>query len=95
MIYTKWGDKMKHVKMIVLEYCPHCKKALMLIDELKKENILYRNIEIEIIDEVLEEKKTIGYDYWYVPTFFVNDQKIHEGIPTKEKIQAVLEEAIL
>ena len=85
---------MKHVKMMVLEHCPHCRKAFEYIDELIEENMLYRNIEIEVIDEVKEEEKTQGYDYWYVPTFFVNNQKIHEGVPTKESIQAVLEEAI-
>ena len=85
---------MKHVKMMVLEHCPYCKKAFKYIDELKKENFLYQNIEIEVIDEQKEEEKTLGYDYYYVPTFFVNDQKIHEGVPTKESIQAVLEEAI-
>ena len=85
---------MKHVKMMVLEHCPHCQKAFEYINELKRENILYQNIEIEVIDEIKDEEKTRGYDYWYVPTFYVNNQKIHEGVPTKESICAVLEEAI-
>lgn len=85
---------MKHVKMMVLENCPHCQKAFELIQELQDEHRQYRNIEIEVIDEKKEEEKTKGYDYWYVPTFFVNNQKVHEGVPTKEKLQAVLEEAI-
>lgn len=85
---------MKHVKMMVLEHCPHCRKAFEILEDLKKENLKYRTVEIEVIDEVKEEEKTRGYDYWYVPTFFVNDVKIHEGIPSKESLQAVLEEAI-
>lgn len=85
---------MKHVKMMVLENCPYCKKAFRYIEELKYENMEYRTINIEVIDEQKESEKTQGYDYWYVPTFFVNDVKIHEGVPTKESIQAVLEEAI-
>ena len=85
---------MKHVKMMVLKQCPHCRKAFEYLDELKQENELYRQIEIEVIDEAEEEIKTQGYDYWYVPTFFVNNRKIHEGVPTKESIQAVLEEAL-
>ncbi len=85
---------MKHVKMMVLEHCPHCRKAFAYIDELKSEYPKYQNVQIEVIDEVKEEEKTQGYDYWYVPTFFVNDVKIHEGVPTKEAIQSVLEEAI-
>ena len=93
-IYYSWVMIMKHVKMMVLEHCPHCRKASEYIDELKQENMLYRNVEIEVIDEVKDEAKTRGYDYWYVPAFFVNNQKIHEGVPSKESIQAVLEEAI-
>lgn len=85
---------MKHVKMMVLENCSYCQQAFAYIDELKHEELRYRTIEIEVIDEEKEEEKTRGYDYWYVPTFFVNNQKIHEGVPTKESIQAVLEEAI-
>lgn len=85
---------MKHVKMMVLENCPYCKKAFRYIEELKYENMKYRTINIEVIDEQKEAEKIQGYDYWYVPTFFVNDVKIHEGVPTKDSIQAVLEEAI-
>ena len=94
LLYTKEGAFMKHVKMFVLQNCPYCQEALRYIQELKLENFLYQNIEIEVIDEQKEEEKTIGYDYWYVPTFFVNNQKVHEGICTKEMIQAVFEEAI-
>lgn len=85
---------MKHVKMMVLDGCPHCKKAFSFIEELKQEYPEYRDIEMEVIEEQKEEEKTKGYEYWYVPTFFVNDEKLHEGVPSKEKIQAVLEAAI-
>ena len=85
---------MKNVKMMVQEQCKHCRKEVEYIDELKHENMLYRNVEIEVNDEVKDEAKTRGYDYWYVPAFFVNNQKIHEGVPSKESIQEVLEEAI-
>lgn len=85
---------MKHVKMMVLDGCPHCKKAFSFIEELKQEYPEYRDVEMEVIEEQKEEEKTKGYEYWYVPTFFVNDEKLHEGVPSKEKIQAVLEAAI-
>lgn len=85
---------MKPIKMMVLEGCPHCKKAFSLIEELKQEHLEYRNVEIEVIDEQKEEEKTRGYDYWYVPTFFVENDKLHEGVPSKEKLQVVLEAAL-
>lgn len=94
MDYDELGDKMKHVKMMSLKNCPHCRKALQLIEQLKKENLRYTTVEIEVIDEKEHPEIANYYDYWYVPAFYVNEYKIHEGIPTIEKMQSVLEEAI-
>lgn len=85
---------MKHIKMMILEQCPYCKEAIRLMGELIAENEKYRQLSIEIIDEQKEEEKTQGYDYWYVPTYFVGNIKMHEGVATKEMIQAVFEEAL-
>lgn len=85
---------MKQVKMMVLEHCPHCKKAFQYLAELKQANSLYEQVAIEVIDEQKEEAKTVGYDYYYVPTFFVDEVKMHEGVPTKEAVEAVLAEAL-
>lgn len=86
---------MNVVKMMVLDGCPHCKHAFQMIEELKQEHSEYQTIDIEVIEENREAQKTEGYDYWYVPTFFVNDIKLHEGVPTKDKIKQVLQAAIL
>lgn len=94
MYYYSRGDLMKHVRMMVLEGCPHCKKAFEYLRKLQEENLYYRNIQIEVIDEGKHPDIANYYDYWYVPAFYVDNQKIHEGVPTIEKIQAVLEEAI-
>lgn len=85
---------MKQVKMMILDSCPHCKRALMMMEELKEENPAYANIAIEVIEEQKEEEKTKGYDYWYVPTFFVNEVKIHEGAPTRKGLEKVFSEAL-
>ncbi len=84
----------KPVKMMMLDNCPHCKNALKMIDMLKKENSKYEEVEIELIEESKYPEKTEGYDYWYVPTFFVDDKKIHEGVPTVEAVREVFESAI-
>lgn len=84
----------KHVKMMVLDGCPHCKRAFQMMEELKKHYPEYEQVEIEVIEENREEEKTRGYEYWYVPTFFVEDVKIHEGVPSLEKIQAVFQAAL-
>jgi len=38
--------------------------------------------------EVAEE-----YDYYYVPTFFIGEVKMMEGIPTKEAIEKTFAKA--
>lgn len=84
----------KAVKMMVLDGCPHCRNAFRMMEELKKEHSEYQSVDIEVIEEQREEEKTRGYDYWYVPTFFVDDVKIHEGVPTKDKVEAVFKAAL-
>lgn len=81
---------MKHVKMMYLKSCPYCKQAFAMVDELKQLHKEYQDIEIETIEENDEPEKTKGLDYWYVPTYFVEGEKLLEGIPTKAKIEAVL-----
>ena len=76
----------KHVKMMMLDTCPHCRRAFEMMDQLKSEHPEYCDVDVEVIEETKEPQKTEGYDYWYVPTYFVDDVKVHEGVPT---IQAV------
>ncbi len=84
----------KHVKMMVLDTCPHCKHAFEMMDKLRKQHPEYNEVEIEVIDENWESEKTEGYDYWYVPTFFVDDVKVHEGVPTLAAVETVFREAL-
>ncbi|MDD3224868.1 MAG: glutaredoxin [Clostridium sp.] len=85
---------MKSVKMFVTSWCPYCKMALSIMDELKESNPTYKNIDIEIIDEEREPDIAKEYDYYYVPTYFVDDKKLLEGVPSKEIIQSVFETAL-
>ena len=84
----------KAVKMMVLDTCPYCKQAFQMLDELKRKNPEYRKVGIEVIEEEREPEKTEGYDYWYVPTFFVDGRKIMEGVPTLGQVEKVLQEAL-
>ena len=85
---------MKTVKLFYMEGCPHCRKAFKILDELIDKNSEYSKINIEYIDENKDVKSANAHDYYYVPTFFVDGVKIHEGVPTEEKIERVLIEAI-
>lgn len=84
----------KDVIMFILEDCPHCKNAFKMMDDLKTQNPEYADVKIEIIEESKHPERTLGYDYYYVPTFFVDGKKIHEGVPTADKIEKVFKEVV-
>lgn len=84
---------MKKVTAFYLENCPHCKKAFKMLDELKSDNSKYSNVNIEFIEESKNVKVANAHDYYFVPAFYVDKVKIHEGVPTYEKIEEVLIEA--
>lgn len=85
---------MKKVTMFYLENCPHCKTAQKMMDDIMSRNPEYKNIKIEKVEESKNVKIASTYDYYYVPTYYVDGQKIHEGVPTLEKIENVFKEAI-
>ena len=85
---------MKKVKMFYMENCPHCRKAFKMIDEIKSKDPKYSNVEIECIEETKEVQIANAHDYYYVPTFYEDGVKLHEGVPTEEKIEKVFQEAL-
>lgn len=86
--------KMKPVLMFVTEWCPYCKKALNWMDDIKKQNPAFTDIEIKIIDEELQPDVAKQYTYYYVPTYYVDGIKVHEGAASKDIINKVFEAAI-
>lgn len=84
---------MKKILMFTMESCPYCQNARRWMDELLRQHPEYRAVEIEIVDEVEEPELADTYDYWYVPTYYVDGVKVHEGVPTKEIVENVYIEA--
>ncbi len=84
---------MKSVMMFTMESCPFCKEASTWMEELKEENVKYFNIDIQKIDERRQPEIANKYDYYYVPTYYVDGVKVHEGAATKDVIRKVLEKA--
>ena len=80
--------------MMVLDTCPYCKQAFQMMEKLRKSHPEYADVKIDVIEEQREPEKTEGYDYWYVPTFFVGGKKIMEGVPTLEKVDEMFREAL-
>ncbi|MFR5077727.1 MAG: thioredoxin family protein [[Clostridium] innocuum] len=78
---------MKHVRMMYLKGCPHCKAAFAMVKELQDSYPELRGVNIEAIEEQEQKKLADSLDYWYVPTYFVDGVKLLEGVPTKEKVE--------
>ncbi len=85
---------MKPILFFIIPSCPYCRKAVQWLEELKTENPLYQELDIETIDEIKEAKRSRTYDYYLVPTFYVGGKKRHEGIASKEIVKRVLDEAL-
>ena len=84
---------MKPVYMFITDWCPYCKQAYSIMEDLKNTNPEYANVEIKIIDEERQPDVAKKFDYYYVPTYFVNGVKVHEGAPSKDIVRKVFEEA--
>lgn len=81
---------MKELKIFYQEKCPFCKRAFRYIEELKEENSAYKNIAPICIEETIEEEYANSYDYYYVPTFYIDEVKVHEGGIMKEEVKEIL-----
>ena len=84
---------MKKIVMFKQTACPYCIEALRYIEDLKQDP-QYHNVNIEMIDEIEQPKLAAQYDYYYVPTFYMDGRKVHEGGISREKMEAILKEAL-
>jgi len=80
--------------MFETSWCPHCRRAHRLMDELMHENPKYKELKIRVIDEEKEADIANQYNYYYVPTYYLDSEKIHEGVPNKEVIHTLFETAL-
>ncbi len=84
---------MRKLELFYLENCPYCREAMYYINELK-ENPKYKDIAIHMIEESKETAYAEAHDYYYVPTFYIDDIKVHEGVVTKEEVEEVLNKSL-
>lgn len=84
---------MKKLTMFYLENCPHCRRAYSMIEELKSQYQKYSNVNIELVEESKNVQMASAHDYYYVPAFFLDGEKLFEGVPSIDKIEEVLKKA--
>lgn len=85
---------MPHGTMMILKSCPYCREAFRLMRQLEAENPEYAAVTFDVVDESEDPQRAASLDYWYVPSYFVNGEKLHEGVPTKAKLRNVYERAL-
>jgi len=85
---------MKKITMFYKESCPYCIAAIKWMNELVKKDEKYRAIPITMIEEDAHPEIADKYDYYYVPTYYVGDEKRHEGAASLEKVKAVFDAAL-
>ncbi len=79
---------MKEVKIFMLPGCPHCQKFLNEFNQYT----FGSDVSIEIIDESEKPEIAEKYNYFFVPTLFLNDKKLHEGKVLDDSVQKVIAE---
>lgn len=84
---------MKKLTLFYLKNCPFCKRALRYIDEAKAEHPELAEVKIEPIEESERPDVADRYDYYYVPTFYLDGEKLHEGGIYKEEVVEMLRKA--
>ena len=85
---------MKEVKLFYLRECPFCKKAFRYIEEAKARHPELADLEIELIEESEQSEVANRYDYYYVPTFYIDEQKVHEGGIFPDEVEQILRQAL-
>lgn len=90
----------KQILAFYLEGCPYCKQAREALKELSGKNEQYSTINIDWIEENQHPEISERYDYYYVPSMFINDKKIYEAHrgesynECKENVKRVLDEVL-
>ncbi|MBR5743474.1 MAG: glutaredoxin [Clostridia bacterium] len=87
---------MKNVTIFYLENCPYCKNARRALASLLEEKPAYAAIPVRWVEESRERELADRYDYYYVPTVFLGEEKLYEAHPSetygdiREKLDAAL-----
>lgn len=90
----KTESAMKKVTLFYLENCPFCKKAMRYVDQLRAEHPELAAVRIETIEESRHPEVADRYDYYYVPTFYLDGEKVHEGGIYPDEVERILRRAL-
>ena len=73
---------MKKITLIKMEGCMYCAQVLGAIKEVKADYPEFANVEVEILDKKKDDRaKNFEGKYYYVPSMFVDGEKLYEANP--------------
>lgn len=90
---------LKKVLAFRLEGCPYCAQAMKAVKELAADE-KYSSVVIDWVEENEHPEISSKYDYYFVPTFFVDGVKLYEAKrgesydECKANVKRVLDEAL-
>lgn len=85
---------MKKITMFTMQSCPYCKSARKWMDEILESDAKYSKIPLTVIDETEEPDLAAKFDYYYVPTYYIDDKKVHEGAASFDIVKKVFDDAL-
>ncbi len=85
----KRDTNMKEILLFVMPGCPHCVLALRYQEELMERHPEWRDIPLQIVDETCQREFADRFDYYYVPSYYVDGKKVHEGHAEREDVERV------
>lgn len=85
---------MKPVLYFYMEGCPFCRQTERWMEEVVREHPEYAAVEVRRVEERRERGFANGFDYYFVPTYYVGGVKAHEGVATKAIVESVYQKAL-
>ncbi|MCL1793047.1 MAG: thioredoxin family protein [Oscillospiraceae bacterium] len=85
---------MKKILMFTMDTCPYCKSAHKWMDEILKSDARYKAIPLTIVDENKNPEISAKYDYSYVPTYYLDGEKVHDGAASFEIVKKIFDAAL-
>jgi thioredoxin 1 len=83
----------KEITIFHLNGCPHCANAFRWQRELFEAHPEYKKVPVKLVEERENASYANKFDYWLVPTYYVDGVKMHEGVTKKDIIEKVFKEA--
>lgn len=92
---------MQKITAFYMEGCPYCRQARKALGELQAEDGKYQAASIDWIEENEHPEISGKYEYYYVPSMFIDGKKLYEAHPgesfseCKGNVRRVLEASLL